>query len=342
MNEIQKKDDTPAVVKLVKEYRTQIEQSLPKHMTGDRMIRVVLNEFRRQPKLLQCVPESVIGAIVQSSQLGLEIGGVLGHAYLVPFGKECQYVPGYKGLAELMMRSGRVKGVWLHAVLKGDKFFHGIRNGEESLEWEPNYDIDRTDDKLATHFISMVRLDNGSMVWDVMGRGEVERVKAKRKNKYSDVWDEHFIEMAKKTVFRRHAKTLPMSPEIAAALEADNAEFEGESQRNYYDVTKGIIDVDHEIKAPEHEPAKINQEQAAAAFDPKAKEEKAKAEKNAAIVEFHEAVKAMRKIGKDPEAYMKRSITDILKESASIIFAQADHINEYVKAVEDAQKGLVK
>ncbi|HAU5557858.1 TPA: recombinase RecT, partial [Proteus mirabilis] len=63
--------------------KAQLAAALPRHMTPDRMIRIVTTEIRKTPALANCDMQSFIGAVVQCSQLGLEPGNALGHAYLL-------------------------------------------------------------------------------------------------------------------------------------------------------------------------------------------------------------------------------------------------------------------
>jgi recombination protein RecT len=70
---------------LMDKFKDQIAIALPRHMTADRMARIVTTEVRKTPELLKCNPVSLFGAVIQSSQLGLEPGNNLGHAYLLPF-----------------------------------------------------------------------------------------------------------------------------------------------------------------------------------------------------------------------------------------------------------------
>jgi recombination protein RecT len=86
----------------------------------DRMARIALTCFRQTPKLANCDPMSVLACVVQAAQLGLE-PGINGRAYLIPYGTECQFVPGWKGLLELVNRTGRATA-WTGAVFDGDKF----------------------------------------------------------------------------------------------------------------------------------------------------------------------------------------------------------------------------
>ncbi len=113
---------------LLEKSASQIKMALPRYMTAERMIRVALTACQRTPDLLACDPLSVVGSVMQAAQLGLETDGVLGHAYLVPFNnrktgrKECQLIPGYKGLIEVAYRRGRVASVSAHVVYDKDMF----------------------------------------------------------------------------------------------------------------------------------------------------------------------------------------------------------------------------
>jgi hypothetical protein len=105
---------------LLEKFKGEIARALPRHLSGDRMTRIALTAFRRNPALGKCDPRSVFAAIIQASQLGLE-PDTLGRAYLIPYGQECQFVPGWKGLVELANRSGAAS-VWTGAVYEGDEF----------------------------------------------------------------------------------------------------------------------------------------------------------------------------------------------------------------------------
>ena len=69
---------------LLEQNREAVMNALPKHMSVDRIMRIALTAFRRNDALQKCNPLSVLSAVVQASQLGLEIGQN-GEAFLVPF-----------------------------------------------------------------------------------------------------------------------------------------------------------------------------------------------------------------------------------------------------------------
>lgn len=75
--------DFPTLLAL---WKNEIVRAIPKHLNADRMSRIALTAFRRTPKLSHplCDPRSVFAAVIQASQLGLEID-TLGRAYLVPY-----------------------------------------------------------------------------------------------------------------------------------------------------------------------------------------------------------------------------------------------------------------
>src|SRR5262249_4802478 len=68
---------------------------------------------------------------------------------------------------------------------------------------------------------SWVRLPDGTEEFDVMGIDEVESIRKRSKSADKGPWVTDYNEMAKKTVFRRHSKSLPLSPETRDALERE-------------------------------------------------------------------------------------------------------------------------
>ena len=106
--------------------------ALPKHMSSDRMARIVTTEIRKTPAVADANMQSFLGAVVQCFQLGLEPGGALGHAYLLPFGNgkakdgksNVQLIIGYKGMIDLARRSGQVISISAKAVREGDDFHY--------------------------------------------------------------------------------------------------------------------------------------------------------------------------------------------------------------------------
>jgi recombination protein RecT len=202
-------------------YKEQIQQALPRGITAERMTRVVLTAINKTPALLECSKESLWEAVLNCASLGL-FPDALGRAYLVPFKGQCQLIIGYKGLIDLAYRSDRIASIQLVIVREGDIF------ERKPLAMPPIHHVikEAVNDafRVMTHVYSVVYLkgcENPSV--DVMSKREVDEIKARSQSagKATSPWKTDYEEMAKKTVFRRHAKVLPMSAELAQALTVD-------------------------------------------------------------------------------------------------------------------------
>lgn len=194
-----------------------LQQALPKHMTAERMIRVAMTVIQKTPKLMECDQRSLIGAIVEASQLGLEPDGILGHAYLVPYGKICQLIPGYKGLIDLSRRSGTIKTIEARIVYEKDlfDFCYGLK---PKCDHVPSR---LPDPGKAIYAYAVSHLVNGGDQFEVMTVREVEEIRARSRASKNGPWVTDWEAMAKKTVLRRLCKLLPVSVETQRAIAID-------------------------------------------------------------------------------------------------------------------------
>ena len=211
------KDKITTIRGLMETNKAAFVAALPRHMNADRLIRVALTSFNLTPKLLECTPRSLLGAVIQCAQLGLE-PGVLGHAYLIPYGKDVQLVIGYKGLIQLARRSGEISTVTAHEVYSKDKFSYqyGL---DPKLIHIPSEEAQRGD---ITHFYAVVKLKDGGAQFEVMTRAQVDA----HRDRYSRAakqgpWVTEYPEMGKKTVLRRVLKLSPASIEMQQAIDMD-------------------------------------------------------------------------------------------------------------------------
>lgn len=210
--------------------KKQIEAALPRHLTPERLLRIAMTEARKNPALLECTQASFIGAIIQTAQLGLEPGGILGHSYLVPFKNkkrgitEVQLIVGYKGMMDLAYRSPKVSHVIARAVYEGDKFSYQYGT-DERLEHVP--DPEAMGKKL-THVYAVAFLREGGKIFDVMEAKEIESARQRSKTPDSGPWETDFESMAKKSVVRRMFRFMPVSIELQNAVGIDEAGDRGE------------------------------------------------------------------------------------------------------------------
>ena len=206
----------------LKQMAPAMKQALPKHMDVNRMTRLATTVFRTTPQLREADIGSVLGAIMQAAQLGLE-PGPMGHCYLLPFknkGKtECQFIIGYKGMIDLARRSGHIKSIYAHAVYEKDEFEYEL-GLNPTLKHVPSMEEDKGE------FIgayAVAHFKDGGYQMEFMPKAEIEkRRKASpgANSKYSP-WHNYYEEMAKKTVIRHMWKYLPISVEIQEAVAYD-------------------------------------------------------------------------------------------------------------------------
>lgn len=231
--------NNPAVAfrALLESRKNEIAAALPKHITPDRVIRLALTEFSKNPGLRECTQQSIYAGIIQASQLGLEIG-VLGQAYLVPYNnkvkkkgggdewrKEAQFIPGYKGLISLARRSGEVTSIETHIVYENDRF--DLTLGIESkVEHKPFLDGDRGKPKIV---YGVAHFKDGGYHFEWMSVADVNKIRSRSKSKDNGPWVTDFDQMMRKTLIRRMANYLPMSIEFAAALQVDEAASAGKA-----------------------------------------------------------------------------------------------------------------
>jgi recombination protein RecT len=201
------------------QFKDALAKSLPSHLKPDRFVRIAMTALTRTPKLMECEQASFFQCLLTLSQLGIEPDGR--RAHLIPFKNtkrgvvECQLIIDYKGLAELAMRSGVVSNLHADLICENDQFEYNL--GEVT-----KHVIDfRKPRGKAYAVYSLCRFKDGSQKFEVMTREDVEDIRARSKAADSGPWVSDWAEMAKKTVFRRLSKWLPLSPEYRDALDVD-------------------------------------------------------------------------------------------------------------------------
>ena len=219
--------NTQALGAIFKSRMGSIKAVSASHMSPERLYRIVLACVTRTPALQRCTIESIFRASLQAAELGLEPGSATGDAYLVPYGDQCQLIPGYRGLIALAMRSGHVAKVEARVVYQGDVFLqeYGLT---PVLKHVPNYEGSR-DPKDITYAYCLIWLTSGEVLVDVMTRVDIERIRSKSKAANSGPWVEHYAEMCRKTVARRALKYAPMSVEMKKAVAIDDAADTGDT-----------------------------------------------------------------------------------------------------------------
>jgi len=199
-----------------------ITSALPRNIDVDRFTRICMTVVRTNPRLLKCDPMSILAAVMQSAQLGLEPGSGLGEAYIIAYGNQAQFQMGYRGVAKLAHNSGDVTTIEARAVYDGDQFkvYLGTDPRIEHIPDATSRDFDS-----LTAVYAVATMHDGSKQFDYMTKEEIEAHRDHySKAKGSDTpWGDKLsaVEMAKKTVVIRLAKMLPLSAEVSRAFASD-------------------------------------------------------------------------------------------------------------------------
>ena len=203
--------------------KPQIAMVLPRHMNADRLARIAMTSILRNPRLLECSPQSLVGAVIQCSQLGLEPDDIRGEAYLVPFRNnkkgtiDVQLIAGFKGLMDLARRSGKITAIYAEVVhvkdtlsyrLGTDQYLHHIKSDDENPGG-------------VVKVYALARFPNNQCQFVVLSMADVEKSKQRSKAQESGPWVTDFEAMAKKTALRQLCKYLPSSVELATAVALD-------------------------------------------------------------------------------------------------------------------------
>lgn len=246
-NKLTTRKASNSIMDLVTQSKEQFEIALPKHMTGERFTRIALTELRKNPKLMNCDPTSLLGALMTSAQLGLE-PGVLGQAYLIPYGNTCQFQISYKGMIELLRRSGQLKDLYAYPVYENDTF---------EITYGLNRDLVHKpvlkDRGSVQGYYAVAKLTDGTVAFEYMTMDEVlSHAKQFSKTFSSGPWKTSFDAMAFKTVVKQLMKWLPVSVEALNGTEKDESSFTFDNKTK---VVKEVEKVEDNQEIEPHDPA---------------------------------------------------------------------------------------
>jgi recombination protein RecT len=195
----------------------------PKYMKVERLVRLVLSNASRNPKVLECTPDSVLLFCMRCSESGFDVIGA-GGAWAVPYwnskiGKmELQYIPDYRGLVNAAKRADCIKDAYAEVVRENDEFDYSL-GLDPTLTHRP---ARGERGELECAYCVMVFPDDTKR-FVVMDAGEINGIRSRSKARDGGPWVTDEAEMWKKTVVRRAMKPFAgASPELDAAIEYDN------------------------------------------------------------------------------------------------------------------------
>lgn len=230
----QQPDPAGSLIALMKRNEPEIKRALPRlGITSERFTRLCLTALRMTPKLLSCEPHSVLAAMMNAAQLGLEPNSPLGHCWMLPYGSNAQLIIGYKGYIALADRSAVTLNA---AVVRERDHWRWPRPGETIIDHVPYQGSDPGD--IICAYAYALRPDR-PLQFRVISLSDIERARsaspAVQRGKKDSPWFTNYEAMVLKTAIRRLVSFLPISSELARAVELDDQAELGEIQ--YSDLT---------------------------------------------------------------------------------------------------------
>ncbi len=200
-------------------FHQSISDALPPGFNVAKFVSHCKTAVIKVPQLSECTISSITKCLLDCASLGLYPDGRLAH--LIPYKDQCTLILDYKGIIELVTRSGEVKSIHADVVCVNDIFDHNM-----GIVTKHTFDLRKPrGDVYAAYCLAMK--SDGSPHCQIMSRDEIEKVRQGSRGRNSTPWVNHWNEMAKKTVFRRLSKWLPMCTDDinSKMLDLDKDEF---------------------------------------------------------------------------------------------------------------------
>ncbi|MES2352110.1 MAG: recombinase RecT [Pseudomonadota bacterium] len=219
---------------------------IPGHMTVEREIRTAtVMLMQPQAKDLRAASaQSFYTAVSVAINSGIGLGN--GKGYLVAYKGIVSYVPGWKGLIDLVNRTGRASA-WTGVVHKGDHFDYALGDSP-FLEHKPGDNEDHAD---ITHYYAIGRVKGSD--WPHIVVWSVNKV-IKHLNQYNKVGGSHYAlknddnmeAYGRKVVLLQVIKYLPTSVELENAIAAENANASGKGVKVENTIDGNFVFLDDE------------------------------------------------------------------------------------------------
>lgn len=209
MNAVTTKAQADSLRAQLSQMEGEFKLALPDHIKPEKFRRVVLTVAQQNPDLLNADRRSLLQACLKCAADGLIPDGR--EAALVLYGRTVQYIPMYGGLLKRVRNSGEVASVQAHIIYENDEFV--IRRGfQDTLDHRPKFPGDRGK-PIGAYAVAKFK-DGSDPIFEVMDLQQIEKVRLASKGANAFAWKNWWEEMARKTVFRRLSKWLPMDADL--------------------------------------------------------------------------------------------------------------------------------
>lgn len=263
-----------------KGYQKLINNTLGDPERSKRFVAAITSAVAVNPALQDCEAGSILASALLGESLNLSPSPQLGQFYLVPFKQKAKYdrqgnltqeevtkaqfILGYKGYLQLVMRSGQVKKINAVEIKAGELIKFDPLN--EEIECKLIDDWNERESTETIGYYAFFELTNGfrkaiywskeqmmshadkySMAFSKQAYINIQEGKISEKDmwKYSSFWYKNFDDMAKKTMLRQLISKggCPMSTEMIMAYERDNSFNEVDDNGDVITVPENNIEI---------------------------------------------------------------------------------------------------
>src|SRR6516165_174457 len=200
----------------------QFKAALPAHIPAERFMRVLMTAIQNNPKLVNVDRRSLWNAAMRAAQDGLLPDGREGAIFDYKTkggGSVAQWMPMVQGLRKKVRNSGEI-ATWDANVVREKDHFEYRLGDDPLIVHVPALDADPG--KVIAAY-SIATLKSAEKSREVMTVAEIERVRERSRVKSADgPWFTDYAEMCRKTVAKRHSKSLPMSTDLDDLMRRDD------------------------------------------------------------------------------------------------------------------------
>lgn len=202
---IRARDDLLAAID---QQRAQFTLDLPDGVGIDQFMRLARQQILTQPALAECSASSVLRALAQCAASGLQLDGRFS-SLIIRKSKHGRptavWDPTYRGMTSLALASGYVRDVQAYCVRSEDQF--SVELGTAPRIVHVPCLLPRCGEVIAAYAFAM--LLTGGQIVEVLGRADLEKIRAMSPAGESGPWSAWADEQAKKSAIRRLLKRLP-------------------------------------------------------------------------------------------------------------------------------------
>lgn len=257
----------------------QFGVALPSHIKPEKFQRVVLTVVQSNPDLMAADRQSLFDSCIKCASDGLIPDGR--EAALTVFNtkvkvngqdkwiKKVQYIPMFTGIQKRVRNSGLIDSIKAHVIYENDEFMW-TQGFNEIIEHKPLFPGDRGKPVGA---FALAEFKDGSKQFEVMDVNAINKIKDASKSGKFGPWVDWWDEMARKSVFKRLAKWLPLDADVDDLIDYDNSVERPETETvapvaaapkngSKLDaiVQEDVVDVVEEPQQPEPSPEAVSED----------------------------------------------------------------------------------